>query len=49
MAGLGTHAELMESCEIYREIYESQFETKKNQNAAGAETEKGVMDHGTDK
>ena len=49
MAGLGTHAELMESCEIYREIYESQFETKKNQNAAGAESEKGVMDHGTDK
>ena len=49
MAGIGTHAELMESCEIYREIYESQFETKKNQNAAGAETEKGVMDHGTDK
>ena len=49
MAGLGTHAELMESCEIYREIYESQFETKKNQNVAGAETEKGVMDHGTDK
>ena len=49
MAGLGTHAELMESCEIYREIYESQFEIKKNQNVAGAETEKGVMDHGTDK
>ena len=49
LAGIGTHAELMESCEIYREIYESQFETKKNQNAAGAESEKGVMDHGTDK
>ena len=39
MAGIGTHAELMESCEIYREIYESQFEKEK----------KGVTDHGTDK
>ena len=39
LAGIGTHAELMESCEIYREIYESQFE-KEN---------KGVTDHGTDK
>ena len=47
MAGLGTHAQLMESCEIYREIYESQFETKKNQK--NSSTEKGVMDHGTDK
>ena len=25
--GIGTHAELMESCEIYREIYFSQYET----------------------
>jgi len=25
IAGRGTHAELLESCEIYREIYESQF------------------------
>lgn len=25
MAGIGTHAELMESCAVYREIYESQF------------------------
>lgn len=39
LAGIGTHAELMESCEIYREIYESQFEKEK----------KGVTDHGTDK
>jgi len=23
--GLGTHEELLENCEIYREIYESQF------------------------
>ena len=23
--GLGTHEELLESCEVYREIYESQF------------------------
>ena len=39
LAGIGTHAELMDSCEIYREIYESQFEKEK----------KGVTDHGTDK
>ena len=38
LAGIGTHAELMVSCEIYREIYESQFEKEK----------KGVTDHGTD-
>ena len=38
LAGIGTHAELMGSCEIYREIYESQFEKEK----------KGVTDHGTD-
>ena len=39
LVGIGTHAELMNNCEIYREIYESQFETKK----------KGVMEHGTDR
>ena len=38
LAGIGTHAELMGSCEIYREIYESQFEKEK----------RGVTDHGTD-
>ena len=38
LAGIGTHAELMGSCEIYREIYESQFEKEK----------KGVTEHGTD-
>ena len=25
MVGLGRHAELLESCPVYREIYESQF------------------------
>lgn len=25
MAGIGTHEQLLESCEVYREIYESQF------------------------
>ena len=39
LVGIGTHSELMNSCEIYREIYESQFETNK----------KGVMEHGTDR
>lgn len=24
--GIGTHSELLESCEVYREIYESQFQ-----------------------
>lgn len=28
IAGLGTHKELLENCEIYKEIYESQFETE---------------------
>ena len=23
--GIGTHGELLESCEVYREIYDSQF------------------------
>ena len=27
LAGMGTHRELLESCGIYREIYETQFET----------------------
>ena len=31
--GLGTHAQLMENCPVYQEIYESQFK---------AEDEKGV-------
>ena len=25
LAGKGTHEELLQSCEVYREIYESQF------------------------
>lgn len=28
LVGCGSHAELMENCEIYREIYESQFKTE---------------------
>lgn len=31
MAGVGTHEELMETCQVYREIYESQ--TKEAQEA----------------
>ena len=27
-AGLGTHEELLENCEVYREIYESQFKSE---------------------
>ena len=29
IAGIGTHTELLSNCEIYREIYESQFKTAK--------------------
>lgn len=28
MAGVGTHEELMKNCEVYREIYDSQFENR---------------------
>lgn len=41
LAGKGTHQELMETCEIYREIYESQFETKKETDEAHAMGRKG--------
>ncbi len=30
MAGIGTHAQLLEQCEIYKEIYESQYAGAKN-------------------
>ena len=29
VAGMGTHAELLNSCDIYREIYDSQFTQRK--------------------
>lgn len=32
MAGLGTHEELLKSCEIYREIYESQYPSDINES-----------------
>ena len=28
IVGMGRHEELLASCEVYREIYESQYETK---------------------
>ena len=28
IAGTGKHEELLESCEVYREIYDSQFKTE---------------------
>ena len=31
-AGIGTHEELLKSCDIYREIYNSQFESGAGQN-----------------
>lgn len=33
LAGSGTHEELMESCEVYREIFYSQFPEKRPENA----------------
>ena len=29
VAGIGTHSELLENCEVYREIYNSQFKSAK--------------------
>ena len=34
--GLGTHEELLENCEIYREIYESQFKKEDLRKNGGA-------------
>ena len=34
VVGIGTHAELMDSCEVYREIYNSQY--KKNSEEVSA-------------
>ena len=35
-AGLGTHEELLGSCEVYREIYESQFKQEVKGGVANA-------------
>lgn len=37
MAGLGTHEELMLSCEVYQEIYYSQFPEERQKNTNGME------------
>ena len=34
-AGIGTHAELLESCEVYREIYDSQFKKEERGHTNG--------------
>lgn len=39
MVGCGTHEQLLDSCDIYREIYESQFKKEEGRNPVG--TEKG--------
>lgn len=33
VAGIGTHEELLENCEVYKEIYYSQFEKEEKRNA----------------
>ena len=50
LAGMGTHAQLLESCEIYREIYESQFERKSQGDGEDTKEKekKEVTEHGTD-
>ena len=35
LAGIGTHEELLETCSIYREIYEFQFPKKEKKAAVG--------------
>lgn len=53
LVGIGTHDALMESCETYREIYESQMERSTKDRTDGKEivsdsiTQKGVTEHGT--
>ena len=36
VAQMGTHEELLENCEIYREIYESQFKKEDLRKNGGA-------------
>lgn len=31
--GIGTHQQLLESCQVYREIFQSQYETKRKEAA----------------
>ena len=33
--GIGTHAQLLESCEVYREIYDSQFKQEERRSTNG--------------
>lgn len=40
LAGIGTHEELLENCEIYKEIYDSQFEKKEETEVSGHGSEK---------
>ena len=36
IVGLGTHEDLLKDCEVYREIYESQFKRTEEQQAGEA-------------
>jgi ABC-type multidrug transport system fused ATPase/permease subunit len=42
LVGKGTHEELMKSCEIYQEIYYSQYPEKRPENGDAADCRKGV-------
>ena len=39
--GMGTHEELLESCQVYREIYESQYQDKTQARPKCPEPEAG--------
>ncbi|WP_251205450.1 ABC transporter ATP-binding protein [Acetatifactor aquisgranensis] len=44
MAGIGTHDQLLENCDVYREIYFSQYPEER---LKAAKTEKGGQQHGS--
>ena len=39
VVGMGTHKELLKSCDVYREIYESQFRNNEKKDGEGMENE----------
>lgn len=46
MAGIGTHEELMKNCDVYREIYFSQYPEERRKEAGGSSEEKGKRSFG---
>lgn len=48
VVGMGTHDQLLKNCEVYREIYDSQYQTKK-ETGAGEEIKTGGEADGAEK